>query len=83
MGRFFRLVVAERHPFSGQLAGVFAAASRLERDGTLPAHERTAIADLFRWFNRNLPVPRSMKDAAICWFKGAANPCTRRIWDLS
>jgi hypothetical protein len=83
MGRFFRLVVAERHPCSGQLAGVFAAASRLERDDTVPPHERDAVMDLFRWFNRHLPVPRGIRDAAICWFRGVANPCTRRIWQLA
>lgn len=83
MGRFFRLVVAERHRHSGQLAGIFVAASRLERDDTLPAHERDALADLFDWFNEHLPVPRLTKDAAICWFKGTANPSSRRIWELA
>lgn len=83
MGRFFRLVVAERHRHSGQLAGVFAAASWLEGDDSLPSFERDTIGELFDWFNEHLPVPRRMKDAAICWFKGAANPCSRRIWELA
>jgi hypothetical protein len=83
MGRFFRLVVAERHPSSGQLAGVFAAAYRLRREGRLPWFERDALEGLLGWFGEHLPAPRPMRDAAICWFRGTANPCTRRVWDLA
>jgi hypothetical protein len=49
----------------------------------LPRFERDALADLLHWFGENLPVPRPMTDRAICWFKGTANPCSRRIWDLA
>jgi hypothetical protein len=83
MRRFFRLVVGERHPCSGQLAGVFDAAYRLRREGVLPWFERDALEDLLRWFGEHLPVPRPMKAVAICWFRGVANPCTRRIWELA
>jgi len=82
MGRFFRLVVAEMHPRSGQLAGVFSAAYRLRDEGVLPEAERAALGALLGWFASNLPVPRLKRDAAICWFRGTANACTRRIWDL-
>jgi hypothetical protein len=83
MGRFFRLVVAERHPCSGQLAGVFAAAYRVRREDVLASFERAALEDLLGWFGEHLPAPRPMRDAAICWFKGTANPCSRRIWELA
>lgn len=83
MGRFFRLVVAERHPCSGQLAGVFAAAYRLRREAVLPWFEHDALRHLLAWFEKHLPAPRPMTRAAICWFKGASNPCTRRIWQLA
>jgi hypothetical protein len=82
MGRFFRLVVAEMHPRSGQLAGVFSAAYRLRDEAVLPEAERDALEDLLGWFARHLPAPRLTRDAAICWFRGTGNACTRRFWDL-
>jgi hypothetical protein len=83
MGRLFRLVVAERHWHSGQLAGLFVAAYRLKRDVVLTSLDRSALKGLLRWFERNLPIPRRVTGRAICWFKGTANPCSRRIWDLA
>lgn len=82
MVRFFRLVVAERHPRSGQLAGVFSTAYRMRDEAVLAAAERLGLETLLGWFASNLPVPRLTRDAAICWFRGVSNPCTRRIWDL-
>jgi hypothetical protein len=83
MPAFFRLAIAERHPRSGQLAGVFAAAYRLRREGAASAFELRALEEALDWFDRNLRAPRPMTDAAICWFRGVANPCTRRIWQLA
>ena len=83
MGRFFRLVVAERHRHSGQLEGVFVAAYRLRREDVVPSFDRAALKGLLRWFEANLPIPRRVPGRAICWFKGTANPCSRRIWELA
>jgi hypothetical protein len=83
MPAFFRLAVAERHPRSGQLAGVFVAAYRLRRKGAVPSFELRALDEVIDWFERNLKAPRPMTDAAICWFKGVANPCTRQVWRLA
>jgi len=81
--RYFRLVVPERHPDSCQLAGVFAVAYRLRREGTLPPFARDELRVLLAWFEDRLPVPRPMRLRAICWFKGTRNSCSRRIWQLA
>jgi len=64
--RFFRLVVPERHPDSCQLAGVFAAADRLRREGKLTRFAREELGDLLAWFDEHLPAPRPMRVRAIC-----------------
>jgi hypothetical protein len=79
MPEFFRLAVAERDPCSGQLSGVFVAAYRLREEGVDVSSE---LDDVLDWFERNLRVPRPMTDAAICWFRGVASPCTQRVWQL-
>jgi len=83
MGRFFRLVVAERHRHSGQLAGVFVAAHGLLRSDVAPSFERIELEGLLDWFGANLRVPRPVNGRAISWFKGTASPCSRRIWELA
>jgi hypothetical protein len=80
MSTFFRLAVAERNPYSGQLSGVFVAAYRLRREGVDASDE---LDDVLDWFGRSLRAPRWMAGAAIFWFRGVANPCTQRIWQLA
>ncbi|MHC4224155.1 MAG: hypothetical protein ACYSUN_09225 [Planctomycetota bacterium] len=62
---------------------MFAAAYRQLRWGSLTAVERRLLRSALRWFETHLPLPKRTEDAALFWFKGESNPCTKRIWRLA
>jgi hypothetical protein len=62
---------------------VFAAAYRRLRSGGLTAVEIQLLKTTLRWFEAHLPLPTRTRGAAMFWFKGESNACTRRIRQLA
>jgi hypothetical protein len=61
---FVRFVVGSDGQHHKQLTGIFTEA-RLPRDrGELTHEEEGRLADLYAWFNDNVPVPRSRQGAS-------------------
>jgi hypothetical protein len=78
---FIRFVVGEIDRTSQQRLGVFHAAYRLRRSGTLTHYDEERLSDALGWFDRHLDKPTRLtrsrrpnrRAQAICWFKvGAA-----------
>lgn len=72
------------------LEGVIAAASDLQFQGELFAHESHWLDEVFDWFNQYLPCPpfrRKLRSGewtrnAVCWFHDRAGEPLRRMWDI-
>ncbi len=82
---YIRLVTSQTDPDSHVEAGVFQFAYALAKGGSLEIYEERHLKEILVWFEKNLPLPdRSRLDErAIFWFKGGADECARRIWDLA
>jgi hypothetical protein len=86
-----RFVVRKRDHCSRVEQGLIHAADALHYMGRLAEHEAVLVREVFRWFNRNLPVPprlaRSRKrhalNRAICWFKPTAKEFIERMQTLA
>jgi hypothetical protein len=82
--RFLRFATKRHHDVSGRREGIFSAAYRLCREGSLAEDEAADLHDLLDWFGSNLPTPPHDFDdhRAIFLFRSEAGECTQRIWDL-
>jgi hypothetical protein len=86
-----RFVVLQRDIDSHVEQGLFNAAHELRCAGELAEYELELVEELFRWFNRHLPIPcrfaRSRKShahkRAISWFKPTAQECIARMQVLA
>ena len=80
---YIRFAIDELDPDSTRPRGVFAAAYALLGSRYLSPADRAQLRSILNWFCRNLPVPRGFnRRGAIFWFKGDAEACTRKIWEL-
>lgn len=86
---FIRFISGETDPCSHVAAGLFCAASQLQRSEGLPDYEFDALTDLKDWFNNHLESPfdylprHARYDRAICWFKPTAREHLERAWELA
>ena len=84
---FVRFVTETRDWASHERLGLFHAADFLRESGDLTGEEIRELDATYRWFNKNLPVPRrfsrsSRKHAlhkAISWYKPTAVVYIRRM----
>ncbi len=80
---YLRFACTDFDPHSGRRTGIFTAAYDVVARPQLDAVSRAALKSTIRWFEKNVPAPRSVDNAAaIFLFKSGAGACTRRIWDL-
>lgn len=87
---FVRFVVGTDAENAYWLTGVIAAARILGDEGRLFQYELSLLAEIFEWFNENLPCPpfeakiRSGEWSrdAVSWFRDDAGEPLRRIWDI-
>ena len=77
-----RFVVPQTDPDSHKRVGVFWAAYRILDDVEADEGLRISVHQTLDWFRANLPIPRSVNQRAIFWFKKDASECMRRIWHL-
>lgn len=79
---YIRFITGEIHDDTAFELGVFQAAFRLRRNGSLPEHDDTRLAELLDWFSVNLKKPKRLttskppyyrkQNRAISWFKDSA-----------
>jgi hypothetical protein len=89
--RYLRFVVAAKHKDSGVREGVFQAAGRLARAGTLSQSEQARLDGLRAWFGKNLDLPDRFtrtrnashkRTRGIAWFKDSAKDHLQRMREL-
>ena len=86
--KFVRFVVGPDGADHRYLNGVITEARLLRDDGFLTDHESELLAEVFTWFNENVPVPPYSKNkwwpkGVAAWFKDdVASEITSKIWDL-
>src|SRR4051812_12247964 len=87
---FVRFVTPALDEESGRRQGVFIAAYRLRRSGSLSLMNELWLDQLLNWFERHLEIPdrfsrSGRKDAgriAISWYKDSATECVRRMYAM-
>jgi hypothetical protein len=86
-----RFVCAEIDEDSQVVAGIFTAAFKLRRSGSLPDYEHDVLYEVMEWFNENLERPlrfsrsarRSSPNRAICWFKSTAREHLEKVREMA
>jgi hypothetical protein len=86
---FIRFVCGAIDEDSHVSAGLFCAAFDLIHAGKLSDHDYAELADLMRWFRRNLQGPFEHRlrkpwraSRSICWFKSEAYEHVTHAWHL-
>ena len=77
---YIRFVIDKYDDDSNEQQGLFQAVNDLLYDDRLSDEEEKEAKRIFKWFNKNLPVPKrfsrssksSAKSVAISWFKPSA-----------
>jgi hypothetical protein len=77
--QFLRFVVERSRD---RTVGVFRSSCLLDAGCDFPPAARSAARELFRWFRRNLPVPRRLPMTAVCWFRADASEQLGRVREL-
>jgi len=88
---YIRFVIRQNDEVSQQTQGIFQAVEDLRFEGRLSPEERRTADRVFRWFNKNLPIPkrfsrsrkRSAQAKAISWFKPTVHKFIGRMQDLA
>lgn len=88
---YIRFVVDKHDEDSLEPQGLFQAVSELLHEGHLSKDEEATAKEVFKWFNKNLPVPHrfsrssktSAKAVAISWFKPSAREYISRMQELA
>ena len=78
---YVRFVVDKHDEVSGRSMGIFMAMDELLENGSLYEYEKELEDELYKWFKKNLKVPKAQssksnyhsKPMAISWFKDTAN----------
>jgi hypothetical protein len=85
-GVFVRFVVGSDRQHHKELTGVLAESRFLRDREQLTQEEEARLAEVYEWFNQNVPVPpfdegRFPRDA-VAWFKHDADEPVNRMWDI-
>jgi len=88
---YLRFIIDRHDEDSNEPQGLFQAVGDLRDGGHLSKDERIAVDKIFKWFVKNLPVPkrfsrsrkRSAKAVAISWFKPTAHECIKQMQELA
>ena len=84
---YLRFVTGQAHPKTGQRAGLFSAAYRLQESGALGAVEQAEIDELLAWFNDHLSRParfgRARYPHGISWIRADARVQVQRLYALA
>jgi hypothetical protein len=88
---YLRFVIDKHDEDSNEPQGLFQAIADLRDDGHLSEEECVTVKKTFKWFNKNLPVPRrfsrsskrTAKSVAISWFKPSAEACIKQMQELA
>ena len=59
--------------------GLFQTSDLIEDDDALPPAARSALANAYRWYNENLPMPPRQRPEAVFWFRGDAREPIARL----
>ena len=66
--------------------GILIAAGEFRDEGSLPVEEHKKLRRTLDWFNKHLPVPKTLNEdgneRALSWFKPSAKNAVRKAWDL-
>lgn len=84
MTRHVRFIVHQRLGRSSRPKGLFTAAYFLREGDDLSRCDRERLERILRWFETELPVPRSdaIPEKAIFWYTNAG-PFSRPMWQLA
>jgi hypothetical protein len=67
--------------------GLFTAARLLRDDHRLAPHEAAWLAEIYDWFNDELPCPPfsrgKLPPDSVCWYRASAKRFIARMWDLA
>ncbi|WP_340119575.1 hypothetical protein [Pelagibius sp. 7325] len=94
LAMYLRFVVLEKHPDTGVGAGLFGAAYRLQRNGSLSTPERDELLELLDWFGTELSVPERFSRSTskghyrratkgISWLKDSAADHVQKMHRLA
>ncbi|MSP37607.1 MAG: hypothetical protein EXR70_03860 [Deltaproteobacteria bacterium] len=79
--RYLRFVIPNRSEESGYRYGFLRGAEVIQKRGVLPDYEDERLEEIFKWFNKNLPVPARVSrkrnnshknHRGLAWFKDTA-----------
>ena len=83
---FIRFVVGTERDHHRAPEGVIRRSTDYQEAGVLEPYEYARLEKLFRWLNKNLPVPpfsrRNWSTRAVCWFKDDASESIQRVWEI-
>ena len=82
-GMYLRFVLAATNPRTGQRAGLFHVAYRLQEAGTLSSTDQSELDALLRWFNHHLRRPTQFGRArfphGVSWIRADAHAHVQRL----
>jgi len=83
---FVRFVVGADGEHHKELTGIITEARLLRERGELTTDEDDLLADLYEWFNDNVPVPpfesRHLPRDYVAWFRDDAAEPVAKMWDM-
>jgi hypothetical protein len=81
MFAFMRFVLPFTHWSTNCATGIFQGVYQLYDEGRFAEGDAAWLWEEIEWFNRHLPVPRSVADPrAVFWFRPDAGEALTRIW---